>query len=218
MFSNFKTLRDRDLQEKINEKKKTLKRFFEAVTAFNKEEIIAQLTAKPFMIEFYIPLDKFRTVFHNAAIQDDQPFFERLYAMHPAGLHHLDKYHQTPLFYVVRNSNLPFLKRLVELGADIEHVDRKKATALYSSIAYSEDHITEYILTHKVNVNIESEMGRTPLIKASELTSFPLQERKDPDAARTPGHRRQHQGHELPDCPPHGLLGSVGRPGGQTGQ
>lgn len=174
------------LEEKINEKKKTLKKLFEAATENKSDEIKAILLSKPELISYKIPLAKFKTVFHLAAVNDNFELFEYLHAIEPRGIHFEDKYSMTPLFYVANSNNLNFLKKLIEWGANIEHIDRKNASILYGSIAFSKTFITEYILSHKVNVNVQSEMGRSPLIKAGQLKILSLQKEKNQNSSESP--------------------------------
>ena len=154
-------------------------RYFEVCSQNKTEEIKEMLALKPELIYYQIPLGRFKTVFHYACLNNNPELFEYLYKIEPKGINFFDKYDCTPLFYAADTNNLDFFKRIISLGSDINHIDKKGSSVLYRSIAYSKSHMVEYILSHDVNVNIQSEMGRTPLIKASLIISIFVQKEED---------------------------------------
>lgn len=180
MFENFKIRTDKDLEIRINESKKILKEFYEMAVGNDTEGVKSKLKQKPDLISYKIPLAKFKTIFHMAALNNNFDFFKYLYQIEPKGVNYeTDKWCLTPLHFVAFTNNLEFFKQLILWGADINHIDKKGWSVLYGSIAFSKSYMTEYILSQNVNVNIMSEIGRTPLIKSSTLISFPVQEKKD---------------------------------------
>lgn len=170
--ASFNLLRDRAIQVKINENVPKLRLFYEACDKNDSQQIKEMIAKKPYLISYEVPMAKFKTVFHFAAIHNNMELFEDLIKIEPKGIHFGDSHNLTPLFYVSDQNNLEFFKRLMELGADINHIDKKGSTILYRSVAFSKNSTFEFILKHNVNVNVQSELGRTPLIKSSNFISF----------------------------------------------
>ena len=183
--ANFNLLRDKDLHVKINENVPKLNHFYQICVKNDTQQIKEILAKKPYLISYEIPLAKFKTVFHFAALNNNMELFEHLFKLEPNGIHFGDNHNLTPLFYVSDTNNLEFFKRLLELGADINHIDKKGSTILYRSVALSKTSTFEFILKNNVNVNVQSELGRTPLIKSSNIISIFVQTEENKTVTRT---------------------------------
>ena len=67
------------------------------------------------------------------------------------------------------------MSRMLELGADVDELDRKSSTPFYEAVVKANSKTCEFLLKQGANVNVQTEMGRTPLIKAGRLISISLQ-------------------------------------------
>jgi len=65
--------------------------------------------------------------------------------------------------------------RMLELGSNVDELDRKNFTPFYESVVIAKTKTCEFLLAHGANVNVQTEMGRTPLIKAGWLISVSMQ-------------------------------------------
>ena len=74
---------------------------------------------------------------------------------------------QTPLMHAcLEGGRLDNIKRLLELGADIQQLDYNGWSALHFAATYSSPEIIEYLLSLGMTVNMTSKTGQTPLMCA----------------------------------------------------
>jgi hypothetical protein len=166
-------LNDKELECTILEKHQVLSEYYRRVNSNDRHQIMEFLREYPKLIDYGFPTHRAKTIFHLSVISKNLDLFDELYKFHPSGLKNRDRSNRTPSFYAASTNDLTLLAKVLELGADIDEKDKKNFTPFYESIVIAKTKTSKFLLDHGANINIQTEMGRTPLIKAGDLISFP---------------------------------------------
>jgi len=168
-------LKERELETRICETHPLLAEYRRLIKSKNRETILQYLKVHPELISYAFAEERHKTIFHFAVLNCDLELFNRLYEIQPEGLHYKDRAYRTPYFYSPSTNNIEMVARMLELGSNVDELDRKNFTPFYESVVIAKTKTCEFLLAHGANVNVQTEMGRTPLIKAGWLISVSMQ-------------------------------------------
>ncbi len=208
-------MKERELEVEIYETNPLLREYQQLIKSKDREAILGFLDRHPELISFAFSGERHKTIFHFAVKNNDLELFNRLYEIKPEGFHYRDRVHRTPYFYAPNTNNIQMIARMIELGAEVDALDRKSFTPFYESVVIAKTKTCEFLLAHGANVNIQTEMGRTPLIKAGRLISLFMQAEETEDAIITSCNKNKRGGQQQPERTAHGLLGKGGWQGGK---
>ena len=103
----------------------------------------------------------------RAAIQkDDSAAIEAAVKKNPESLQKMASNRDTPLHFAIQQRKLASVKKLLDLGADVNAADRRKFTPLHLAIQYRNKNVLNAILAKNPNVNAKNNNGLTPLMMA----------------------------------------------------
>lgn len=81
-----------------------------------------------------------------------------------------DEYKKSKLkgqfFSSIRNKDHKEVRRLIELGVDVNTVNENGDTPIFVAIDYNDFRTVKYLVNYNVNINIKDEDGQTPLMHA----------------------------------------------------
>lgn len=81
----------------------------------------------------------------------------------------LDNHNDTPLFLAIYANNKPIVEKLIESGANMNHVNLTGETPLYHCVRYKDNVLTKLFLStidNNINVNALTQDKETPLFNA----------------------------------------------------
>lgn len=154
------------LENFIFQSTKKLLDFYELVMTYKVELIVPFLASKPKYLTYGFPNVDRKTVFHLAAAHGEISLFKSLYEIFSQCLDLTDAGGLTPLYDAVVNDRLEMVRFLIDLGANVNKIDKKNSIPLYSSIMFSSPEMTKLLIEKGSNPNLQNYVGRTPLMKA----------------------------------------------------
>lgn len=104
---------------------------------------------------------------HYAAIITEDPAIFQLFKDKNLAIDLRDRFERTPLFWAARKGNLPAVKALVELGADVNAKDMAGWTPLHVAASRGHKEVLQFLLERGAAPNARTNFGWTPVYTAA---------------------------------------------------
>lgn len=105
------------------------------------------------------------------AAQEGHEVLVKVLAAHKADIDVASEYKITPLFNSSGEGNLSMVRLLLDLGADVNHVE-PVGTALHNACAYSNYKVVTELVERGADTNVKDGEGRVPLSIAAQKGDF----------------------------------------------